>query len=244
MPASRARSSGKYLGSEATEAQFNRSLRLPAVPAIQPPTCIGCLTLRRCQRHNSRLFASYRVLRRLQRLDPDFHRISAISSTVSHAPACAWTCLLSGQQSNPDSRRRFDPLSTPATNCQLSSEPNCPAVRQFTLRLAPQPSSPVFRATHPPACAVGFPRPSAPADRFRFAPDSVLLSSPADPPPGLRPDASLWVCRRCTLWLTPPTTSSGLPAILSPAFAGARSFSPPFASTPGLRRNLTLPVCL
>jgi len=205
------------------------------VPAIRLPTFIGCRTFRRCQLHNSRLCADYRILRRCQWRCSDFHRNLAFDSTVSQVSACALTCLLLSRRLNPDSRRRSYPPAVPATDCQLSSKLSCPAVRQFAFRFASELVSLVV----PAILALG--------SRLRlssseFASGQIsglrrtlwLLSSPSDPALSLRLDPSLRDCRRCILRLALLSASSGLPAI---RFRLAPS------PDPSAHRLLQLPAC-
>jgi len=67
-----------------------------------------------------------------------------------------------------------------ATDCRLSSELNCPAVRRFASRFASRHVSPVVPATWPSACASGSNLPSVPAASFRLAPflgSSALMAT-------------------------------------------------------------------
>jgi len=90
--------------------------------------------------------------------------------------ACAESSILH-QHRKPTANSHRKPIARP--------------VRRFLFRLAPQPVSPVVPADRPPACAAGIHPSSVPADRFWFAPESVLLGLAFNPSPGLRHDPSL-----------------------------------------------------
>jgi len=116
----------------------------------------------------------------------------------NQTPACAENSILR-QYRRPTANSHRNPIDR--------------LVRRFLFRLAPQPVSPVFPATRPSACAAGFRPPSVPADRFWFAPESVLLGSAFDSSPGLRHDPSLQPLPSMLLSARAAAASSGLPAI-------------------------------
>jgi len=227
-------------------SQFNRPLRPPAVPAIRPPTFIGCRTsaVPATQPPTSSGLSRPRLCQRTW-------ASTCIEAFVRRPPsmqpsACASGCLAGcADDQTSDLHRRFDSPAVPAANCQLSSKTNASAVRRATLRLAPGHDLPVVPAISISGLRRRFPSSECASGQLPacagFPGSSVhSLTSASDfhrnPHPSSAPSMHTW--------LSPPIASSGWPAILFRLSPDSRSFSSPVSSTPDSHRILLLPVCL
>jgi len=130
---------------------------------------IGCHALRRCQRSSLRLASSARPSGGASGTTSDFSpAIASSGSTSGRLQLSSELSPLPNGVSGASLRLDLPPaeltiesrlaskIRSPgdaATDCRLSSEPICPAVRRFGSRFASRPVSPVVPATRPSACA-------------------------------------------------------------------------------------------
>jgi len=197
-------------------SQFNRPLRPPAVPAIRPPTFIGCRTFRRCQQLNCR-FALAIALRLCQRTWATTFIAAFVRRPPSMQPsACASGCLTGLPTIQPPTFIEGPILrrcQRPTANSQ--SNANASALRRVTLRLSPRHDLPVVPAISVSGLRRRFPSSGCPSGQFPacagfpgssvhspiWASDSRRNPHPSNPP-------------SVHTWLSPPIAPSGWPAIL------------------------------